>query len=408
VKGVIEMSFPSGISVGDRIRTRRLQLGKSARTIAGLAGINPSTLTRIENGQNAGNNRTHLANIARALRCPIDYLTGVAIPGADKDAAQLSADSHETVRALLDADLEFPAEPDRPQPNIEALASQMIQVIQMRQDCDYARLIRLLPTMIQDLYAATAGEHRERALGMLVKVCEAASFAVRYTGQPAGAQVAADRCRQAAALTRHPVSIAFGEWARAHAALGCGLPQRAAKIAVQAVDQLDQVDAGSVSRDAMRGMLSLTAALALSSSGRPEPAGEALSMARDLAETTGETDTLSLMFGPTNVRLWQMAMLVEADDPGRAIEVATGVNLNLIASASRQSVFHLDRARALGAIGKVTEAVAAIEAAERRAPQRVHGDPLVVETVRDLLEQQRRRAVDTRLRGLCTRVGLAP
>jgi hypothetical protein len=44
--------------------------------------------------------------------------------------------------------------------------------------------------------------------------------------------------------------------------------------------------------------------------------------------------------------------------------------------------------------------------AERLAPQRVHGSPIVAETLRGLLERMRRNVGGAELRGLCERVGI--
>lgn len=406
MKGVIEMTMSApDVRIGQRIRARRQQRGLSLRVAAGLAGIDYSTLGRIERGENPATNRFTLAAIARVLKCPVDYLTGVAVPSGPDGPGTVGA-TYDTVRALITADLEFEPDPaDQPTP-IDQLHEEVAEAIALRQACDYGTLTRRLPLLVSRLYAATAGADRDRALRMLVRVTEAASFAVRYTGQPAAASIAADRCRQAAELTGDPVLIAFGEWARAHAAFGCGLNDRAAKIAGKAADQL--APAGGVAgRDEVLGMLHLSTAFGLVGAGRADDAGAPLAEATDLAGRTGETDTLALMFGPTNVKLWQMAIQVDGGDPNDAMRLAGGTNPMLIPSASRQATFYLDTGRCLGLLGETDRAVQAIETAERIAPQRVVGDPIVVETVRDLLGQAHRRSVGLRLRGLSERVGVA-
>lgn len=391
-------------TVGERIRDRRELLGLSMRTAADRAGINHGTLGRIERGDNPATNRFIIANIAAALKCSTDHLTGVATPGG-KDGAAITAAAHDTIRTLITADLDFPYDgPDRDAP-ITQLAGHVDSAIAMRQACDYAGLTRRLPDLISRLYAATAGADRQQALRMLVRVAEAASFAVRYTGQPASANIAADRCRQAALLTEDPVLIGFGEWARAHAALGCGLAGRAAQIAGRGAAQLGAAPAGG-GRDEILGMLHLTTAFGLVGSGRQADAVAALTEASVLAQHTGETDTLALMFGPTNVRLWEMAMLVDGGDPLEAMRVAGEVNPMIIASASRQATYFLDQGRCLGVLREGDRAVRALETAEKIAPQRVHGDPITVAVIRDLFDQAHRRSVGVRLRGLAERSGV--
>ena len=385
--------------IGDRIRYRRHELGLTLTTTADLAGINKSTLSRIEAGTRSANNRFVLVNIAQALKCPVDHLTGVVAPGADA-----SASTYDTVRALLTADLEFTPTIGVPPAPIEVLAARAQTAVDLRQACDYTTLTQLLPALVRDLYEATTGPDRDPALRWLVRVAEAASFAVRFTGQPAAASICADRARQAAELLGDPVMVGFGAWARAHAALGCGLHDRAAQITQAAIRGLENTPAG-VGRPEMLGMLYLTTAFALVGAGRAADADAALAHARELAEHTGETTTLALMFGPTNVRLWELAILTDGGDPTDAVPIITGTNPHVINSPSRQGAFYADAGRAYARLGRVDEAVRMIEESERLTPQRVHGDPIMVETIRELLDLTHRRAAGVRLRGLARRTG---
>lgn len=406
MRGVTVMTMNASIDrVGERVRARRQLLGLSLETCAGLAGINKSTLSRIERGINGGDNRFIIANLAAALKCPVEYLTGVVVPGG-RDGAETTAATYETSRALIMADLAFDPEPAGPLAPIDALAARTADAVKLRQACDYATLTRRLPVLIREVYDATGGPDRFRALGLLVRLCEAASFAVRYTGRPEAASLAAERAHQAATLTDDAVLLAFAEWARAHGALGCGLHERAAQITRRAIADLDT--AGNADgRLEMLGMLHLTHAFALVGSGRMGDAVAPLAEASTLARNTGETDTFALMFGPTNVRLWELAIVTDGGDPLDAMPLIAETNPLIIPSASRQACFYLDAGRALAKLGEDGRAVQMIETAERIGPQRVHGDPIVVETVRGLLDTARRRAEGTRLRALAERVGVA-
>lgn len=388
--------------VGDRIKARRLELGKSLRVIAGQAGISSSHLDRIEKGITAGSNRFHIAAIAKALGCPVEELTGTVVPGG-RDGALTRAAANDTIRALLDADLTFPTDATPP-PSVGHLAALADQAITYRQQCDYARLTRMLPGLIRDLRIAAAGPDRDRALRLLARCAEAASFAVRYTGQPYAAPVASDYARHAAAALGDPVMIAFGEWARAHSALGCGLHARAGHITANAIRDLDAATDAGPGRLEMLGMLHLTHAFSMVGAGRSQDAVNPLAEAYTLAQSTGETSTLALMFGPTNVRLWELAILTDGGDPLDALALSADINVQLVPSASRQATFYIDVSRAAALVGETDRACKLLETAERIAPQRVHGDPIVVETVRGLLEAARRRATGTRLRGLAQRM----
>jgi transcriptional regulator with XRE-family HTH domain len=390
--------------VGERIKARRLILKKSQREIAGLTGISHTTLGRIESGEISASNRFLLANLAQALRCPVDQLTGVVVPGG-KDGTETHAAAYETIRALLDADLEFPVTGGDAGP-FAAMVERTTEAIGYRQACDYARLTRMLPTLIRDLHTATGGEHRDEALRCLIRLAEAASFAVRYTGQPAAATVASDFARQAAIELGDPVMSAFGEWARAHSALGCGLHERAVLLTNKAISALDRAPYGDGQHE-MLGMLHLTNAFALVGAGRMADSVAPLAEAETLARLTGETTTLALMFGPTNCRLWELAIVTDGGDPVDALQIGGEVNVQLVPSTSRQATFYIDMSRAAVRTGEDDRAVKLMETAERLAPQRVHGDPLVVDLVRGMLDTARRRAAGPRLRGLAERMRVA-
>jgi transcriptional regulator with XRE-family HTH domain len=392
--------------VGERIRLRRQELGKSLREVSGLAGISHSHLMRIEKGQVPAANRFQLAGIAQALKCPVDYLTGVVVP-AGPDHAEVSSAVYDTTRALLAADLDFDPEPAADLASLDALVERFDAAIDMRQKCQYAALARRLPALIRDLYDATAGEHRGQALAMLARTAEAASFAVRYLGDPGAAVIASDRARQASLVLDDPVLLGYGEWARAHSALGCGLYGRAVQLSTRAVNQLDGLRGHLDGHPEMLGMMHLTLAFSLVGAGRFDDAQAPLDEARTLARMTGETDTFGLMFGPTNVSLWNLAILTDGGDPVDAMPLISGTNVQLIPSPSRQVCFYTDAARALVRAGEYDRAVQFFEAGERIAPERMHGDPIIVESVRGLVDTAHRRAVSTRLRGLAFRVGVS-
>lgn len=401
VKGVTVMTLQaSDVRVGARIRARREQLGLSQRRLATDAGITQPTLSRLESGENSGDNRFIIAALARALRCPIEDLTGTYVPGGE-----ISAHTYETVQALVAADLEFPSVGIEIA-HVEQLRDRTAQVVELRKACDFTTLTRIAPALIRDLHAAVAGPDRDDVLRMIVRVAESASFAVRFTGQATAAYLAASRAMQAARELGDPVYLALGEWTNAHGALGCGLHERAAQITQRAIDALTAAPEAK-GRAEMLGMLYLTTAFAYVGAGRPADAVPLLAEANVLARHTGETDRFALMFGPTNCRLWELAIITDGGDPVDALPLIADTNVQVIPSKMRRAVFHIDSARVLHKLGEVDRAVQHMETAERIAPERMHGDPIVVETIRGMVDTVRRRAVSRRLAGLAQRVGAA-
>ena len=390
-------------TIGESIQLRRRARGWSVRYAADRAGIAHTTWSRIERGLIAADNRFTLAAIAEALECSVPDLTSQPGAPADRESAEVDARVRAIRQALVEADLdEEPTCDPRP---IETLREELALVADLRRRCDYAGVGHLLPRLIQELHAATFGADRAEALALLVEAAYVAAGTVRYVSSPAEAWLAAERCRQAARPLDDPVLLALAEHERAHAATSSGAYVRGLAIASRAADGLQRHLAAPNAIE-MLGMLHLTCAFAAIGAKDPGQVTARLDEADALAERTGDTTTLGMMFGPTNVRFWRVSMETDAGEPGRAVELAAGTNPAAVPSPSRQVAFYTDTARALAHTGKDDQAVRMLLTAERLSPLRVRSSRLVQETTRMLLERAQRRAGGAELRGLCERMGL--
>jgi transcriptional regulator with XRE-family HTH domain len=389
-------------TIGDRIRARRQVRGWSIRHAADRAGLAHTTWSRIERGLMSADNRFTVADIAAALECSVADLTGQPAAGPGDATAAAQATIPGIRQALVEADLtEDPVATARPLP---ALAQEVDLVADLRRRCDYAGAGGRLPGLIRELHAATHGPDRRDALRLLTLATFAASGVVRYVAGPAESWLAAERCWQAAQALEDPVYLGLGLYERAHAATGCGSYARGATLARRGVELLDG-HTGQPGALEMLGQLYLTVAFA--TLGDHGNAGDLVSEAEEIAERTGETDVLGLMFGPTNTRFWRVAMSTDGGDPGRAVEIATGTNPSLVDSPSRQVTFYTDTARALARVRRDRDAIRYLLQAERISPVRVHSAPLTRETARALLDRAQRRAGGVELRGLCERMNIA-
>src|ERR687889_1511660 len=93
------------LTIGERIRARRLLRGWSVRFAASRAGISHATWSRIERGRQAADNRFILADIAAALECSPTDLAGTPVPAADRAAMAAQAGVYGIRQALVDIDL---------------------------------------------------------------------------------------------------------------------------------------------------------------------------------------------------------------------------------------------------------------------------------------------------------------
>lgn len=397
------ISRPSSeLTVGERIRTRRLLRGWSMRYAASRAGISHATWSRIERGRQAADNRFMLADIAAALECsPVD-LAGTPVPAADRAATAAHLAVYGIRQALVDIDLSERS--TRPAPPVAELARTVALVDTLRRACDYGGAGRLVPDLLRDLHAASTGPDRQAALRMLCDVAFYASGVVRNLGHPAEAWLAAERCRDAAEAADDPVLLGYAAYARACAATACGSFHRSLTLAGTAADDLRPHLAMPGGMETL-GSLLLVCADASRGLKRLDDSRTIAGESAELAARTGETDAMGLFFGPTNVNIWRIAIEVDGDDPGRAAEIAQATNPATIAAGCRQVFYYADAGRAYARLrGKDREAIRYLLTAERIAPQHVHSSSLARETTRALLDRSRQQAGGTQLRGLCERM----
>jgi transcriptional regulator with XRE-family HTH domain len=394
------------LSIGDRIRARRNLLKLSVRKAAGMAGISHSEWSRIENGERSADNRYIVQAIAEALSCSTNELTGMPMTPVDDNTIAAQAAVVDIRRALVATDLTEEPSVTTPRP-IEVLASETDLVGSLRARCEYAGAVPRIPPLLTDLHAAAQGPDRAQALELATMAHYQTAFVVRYIGFPGESWLAAERSRQAAEALGDPVMLGMAAFARSHAASWCGEWERSLKLANRAVLDLEQhMDHANAAE--VLGQLHLTCAFALYGLGRVGEAADRIAEASTIADRTGDTTTLGLMFGPTNVRFWQVSMETDGGDPGKAVEIAQGTNPSLVESTSRQVAFYLDTARALALSGRNdTAALRMLTRAERMAPQRIRISPIARECARTLLARARRNAVGSELRGLAERIGVA-
>jgi hypothetical protein len=343
-----------------------------------------------------------VADIAGALECAPADLVGTGVPAPDRVTAAARAGVLELRRALIDIDLSEPAA--RPAPAIGELRRSVSLADAMHRACDYAGAARLLPDLLRDLHAETAGPEHAEALRLLCDATHAASTVLRSLGYPADAWLGAERCRDAAQMAGDAVLQGHAAYALSRAATACGSYQRAQTIAERAVDELGG-HLGQPRAPEVLGTLHLVAALASRCRQRLDDSRDWLSEAAGLARRTGETTTLGMFFGPTNVNIWRMSIEVDDGDPARVVEIARGTDPAKIPAGVRQVFYYADTARALTRLGgRDREAIRYLLTAERIAPQHVRTSAELAGTIRVLLDRSRRQAGGTELRGLHERM----
>jgi transcriptional regulator with XRE-family HTH domain len=392
------------LTIGDRIRTRRLLRDWSIRFAASRAGISHATWSRIERGLQAADNRFIISDIAAALECTPSELTGSALPNDDPAVTAAQLRLHAMRRALVDIDLADPL--TQPSRSIAELRRDTDLARDLHERCDYEGATQLLPGLLRELHSDAARSLGEESLRLLYKAAFTASSVTRTLGHPGEAWLAAERCREIAEAIDDPVLVSHAGLFRAVAAGACGSFDRARRISELHIEAI-QPHTGLPGGLEVLGMLYLMASMASRGLKQRDRGSDLLAEAVALAARTGETRSFGLYFGPTNVNLWRIAEEADGGDPDHATRIAATTNPNVLGIANRKVFYFTDSARALARTrGKEQEAIRLLLAAERLAPQHIHCSMLVRETARALLDRSQRQATGTPLRALCHRLGM--
>ncbi|MFP5372408.1 MAG: XRE family transcriptional regulator, partial [Actinomycetes bacterium] len=270
--------------------------------------------------------------------------------------------------------------------------------------CDYPALAELMaPTIARTLAATEAGDVDARQL--LARTVFTASMVLRPLGYVDLATRLAERAQWAAAGADDPAAVAAAEFALAQTALTSGLRARSLTLASRAADAIqgDTTEAGR----AWYALLHLQAGLASAALGDTDDAAGHLDEADAVAAlVTGDPWRMDL--SPANAGVWRVAAVLEGNDPGRAVELARGVDRYTLRTTQRQAHLHTFVARALYLTGDHNGATRAYLEADRLAPAEIRGRGSVQEIVGQMIRDARRQAGSDDLRDLAVRVGVDP
>ena len=397
-------------TLGSRVREARGWRQLSLRQAAGLAGVSSSVWGQVERGGKAVGNRRTLEAMAAALRVHPIELTGQ--PWAPRDV--VSSEAHAGLIAMetalerydLGVDPEIPV---RDWPGITADLENLAKL--MHWSADYAAQGELTPALQGELHGAYVRlpQHRREVLLGLITAYSSVVWTTKRLGVRGLPSLAARAVRRCAEELEDPVWLGYAAYLRGDATgqLDRAAQYRRSVTAAQALTgQLNDVEAVQAC-----GMLQLSAALAAAAQADRDTAATHLAEASALAARMDtEVGTWAhLWFGVINVGIWRTSLAVELGEHGQAVQAASAVHPELLPGTSRQAEFWADLGRALVTSKKTREkGVRILLHAEQLAPQRIHHDVFVRETVADLLRQARRDAGGRELRNLAWRMGAAP
>ena len=410
------MPEPDGrkLSIGQRIAMHRRRLGLTQDGLAMRLQRSKSWVTKMERGERPLDSVRTLLEVARALGVEVRELTG------QPWFPEPSGPGHEAVPAIRRALMALmpppapgggdgqPSEP-RELPVLEDDVLTAWRLWQMEPNC-FTLVVPMLPALISETRLAVevaTGPDRRRVWRVLALLGHLGQEVLARLGEPDLSWIAANHSVHAAERVADPALLGASAWRVCHAVLRVDDVEEVHAVATSAVRELaPRLGDPSPAILSVYGGLHLVGAVAAARAGDQPTARRFLDQARATARRLGiDRNDFWMTFGPTNVAMHDVAVLIEAGDPGGALRRGLGVDVSGLASLERQATHHVQLAHAYALRRKDSEAVRELLVAERLNPEGLRYNMLAHEFVRGILRRERRR-VTPGLRGLARRLSL--
>jgi hypothetical protein len=288
------------------------------------------------------------------------------------------------------------------------LGSAVQRLTRLEHRSQYSALTTVLPGVLGEaerLTITTSGADRADALALRSRARMIQAFTLIKHDDPISAAASAAQALSAAQESGDDVLIGAALRCAAEVQLRAGDYELATDLAVEATSHIGRTRARGRAALAIEGAGLLSAAIACARSGNRSDAMALLAAAGNSAEQLGRDMVGTVVFGPTNVAVHQVALEVELGDPISALHHAdsftfpTDRNMN-----ERHARYLLDVARAQAATNDGTGSVATLLEAETISPEEIRTHRYTSAVVQELLRTDPIGRPE--LTGLATRCGV--
>jgi hypothetical protein len=272
----------------------------------------------------------------------------------------------------------------------------------------YERLGARLPGMVSTALAthADAGADSQAAAALLAQTYLVAARLAVKVGDDGLARTLADRAVQATAGTGDLLTLADAHRQVAIVLRRHGHPVTARRVLLAAADAVEPTGRAGVEQWSAWGTLLATAAYTAAVDGDRDTAhtliGESAAAARRLGR---DVTHHGILFGPTNVAVYQIGIAEVLGDAGTAVAHARTIRPQDLPTPERRGRYWVDVARAYHQWGKHPQCYRALLAAEQAAPADVRYRPRVHRMVADILHTDHPRTLPG-LGAFAHRIGL--
>jgi transcriptional regulator with XRE-family HTH domain len=386
--------------------TRKLFADRVGRSVAWV--------DKVERGERALTKLPLLERVADVLQVPIEVLTSdqESVRAAEcPDAVELAAlrEALQRYDAIAGAVLARPGESQ--EPDLTRLRSQVRYVWMAFQASDYATVSQTLPGLLieaEQTADALTGSAQNEARHVLAQAYQMVASTARKIGAYDLEWLAADRGIAVVDQVGDLVVVGGAVFRLVNALLDNDGSRAAVETARSAGARLGRGMSRAVPAHlSIYGHVMLQGAMAAAAAQDQATAQELFGEARTMAGLLGQDrNDYWTAFGPTNVVIHEVCALVEAGEPGRAVETAGQLAPEVLAGLPKERhASHLvTLARAYSHAGRREEAVSAVLEADERAPKEVRCRPLARQLVEDLVVRARGKP-SYQLQQLAARVG---
>ncbi|EFL16642.1 helix-turn-helix transcriptional regulator [Streptomyces sp. C] len=359
--------------IGQRIAARRRARRMTQADLAREAHVSLSMVKACERGVRTPGAST-LEAIAAALAVDASRLDTAYTGTSRRVHAALPA-----ISAAI-AGYEFALDP--PQGPLSRIHSEVDAAVEWRLAAQYGLIASQAPRLLEEALAHLhRADRRCEAARLVVAAARAAdAVAYKYGAHDLSARLI-DVMRWAAVEVDDPVMSATVAYVQAETFLAARAHRAGQAVLERALD-VTPVPRDDLSA-ATLGALHMRTAVVAARAADPDAAYGHLSEARRLADRIPEDIYLGTAFGPSSVRIHEVALAVSLgrDHIGRALDVARDWSPGDGIPAERRSGFWIEVARAQLWSGNPDEAFESLRTARRHAPQHVRQHPWAREDI---------------------------
>jgi transcriptional regulator with XRE-family HTH domain len=392
--------------MGERLRALRKLHDLTQLGLALRSGVSKSLVSKVEAGSKPGSWELAIA-VGRALHVDAAALLGDLPAGSSAPLGRIALALPAIRRALAVYDCPpETAEPPRP---LRELADAVDAACRMRLEAKYVPLAELIADLVVEVTLAAhreAGREREQAYWLLAAAYRCADAVAHKTGHLDLSSTAIDRIGWAAARCGDELMVGTGMYVRAEVFFDTGAFSSGLRRIAQTAEPLAARAAGDVRAASVYGALHARAAVLAAKGGDAQAARAHLRIAQAAAATVGaDREYFYTSFGPSNVKIHEVAVAVELSEGGAALAAAEGWRPPAGLPAERASHHFIDLARAQLWERDFSGAIASLLTARRIAPQHTRSHPYAKQTTQSVLNQAPGRS-DATL-GLATWLGIS-